>query len=92
MLLDGDDALIGKQVFGLYNAIYQRTESTLVYSNYISILFNAKGLIGDSSIRVAPQLLEHPENIRAQHIFFTSHLLSFYVDMFRKIKKEDLTY
>ncbi len=54
MLLDGDDALIGKQVLALYNAIYQRTESTLVYSNYISILFNSKGLIGDSSIRVPP--------------------------------------
>ncbi len=40
MLVDGDDALVGRQVFGLFNAIYQRTESALVYSNYLHVMFN----------------------------------------------------
>lgn len=40
MLVDGDDALIGRQVFSLYNAIYQRTESALVYSNYLEVMYN----------------------------------------------------
>jgi hypothetical protein len=30
--------------------------------------------------------------VRNEHAFFTSHLLTFYVDLFRKINKSDLTY
>lgn len=56
MLIDGDDALVGRQVFGLFNAIYQRTESALIYSNYIHVMFNEKGLIGASS-RPIPTML-----------------------------------
>ncbi len=35
MTIDGSNELIGKQVLKLYNTIYRRTNSLVVYSNSI---------------------------------------------------------
>lgn len=86
MLIDGDDAFIGRQVLGLYNAIYHRTGSAFVYSNYLHVMFNEKAVIGGSSRTIPPDLLLNG-GIRKMQAFYTSHLLTFYVDLFRKIKK-----
>ena len=64
MLVDGDDALVGRQVFALYNAIYQRTESAFVYSNYLHVMYNEKAIIGASSRPIPPQLLKRHGGIR----------------------------
>lgn len=92
MLVDGDDALVGRQVFGVFNAVYQRTESALVYSSYLHVMFNEKALVGASSRPIPITLTQRHGGIRNEKAFFTSHLLTFYVDLFRKIAKEDLTY
>ena len=39
-IVDGDDSLIGREILGLYNAVYQNSKSGLVYSNYLHIIFN----------------------------------------------------
>jgi hypothetical protein len=49
MLLDGDDSLLGTQVMGLFNAVYQKNRAGLVYSRYIVITSNDKAGIGGSS-------------------------------------------
>lgn len=49
MLLDGDDALLGRQVMGLFNAVYQKHKAGLVYSRYIVISNNDRAGIGGSS-------------------------------------------
>ena len=35
-IIDGDDELIGTQVFKLYNALYQEKKLYVLYSNYLS--------------------------------------------------------
>jgi hypothetical protein len=40
MIIDGDDELIGRQVFKLFSAVYQKKEALVVYSNYV--VFNSK--------------------------------------------------
>jgi hypothetical protein len=35
LIIDGDDELIGRQVFKLYNANYQRNNSLFVYANFV---------------------------------------------------------
>jgi hypothetical protein len=35
-IVDGDDELIGRQVFKLFNAIYQKGNLSSVYTNYIT--------------------------------------------------------
>jgi hypothetical protein len=34
-VVDGDDELVGKQVFKLFNAAYHKTKAFSIYSNYI---------------------------------------------------------
>ena len=36
ILIDGDDGLVGTQVFKLFNHFYQTTDSWFIYSNYIT--------------------------------------------------------
>jgi hypothetical protein len=45
VLVDGDDALIGRQVFSLLNAFYQREKPALVYTQ---LLFIYPSHIGNS--------------------------------------------
>ena len=35
MVADGDDELIGTQVYQVFNALYQQTQAYVLYSNYI---------------------------------------------------------
>lgn len=37
LVVDGDDELIGKQVFRLYNTLFQRTGAYFIYTNYLMI-------------------------------------------------------
>jgi hypothetical protein len=94
MIIDGDDALIGRQVLKLYNSVYQKTKSALVYSNYLHVNNNKDVQLGSSSQPIPMKMLlnDNIKEIRKSKGFFTSHLLSFYVELFRKIKVEDLTY
>ena len=50
MLLDGDDAFIGRQVMSLFNAVYQKNRAALVYSRYLVISTNDRAGIGGSSV------------------------------------------
>ena len=36
MVIDGDDFLLGKQVFKLFNAAFSSTNSWVVYSNFLT--------------------------------------------------------
>lgn len=37
IVVDGDDELIGRQVFKLYNSIFQKQGVWFVYSNFLTI-------------------------------------------------------
>lgn len=42
--IDGDDAIIGRQVFNLFNRLYNSNpEAWFVYSNFISVQGNSEG-------------------------------------------------
>jgi hypothetical protein len=36
MIIDGDDELIGTQILKLYNALFQKNDYWLVYTNFIT--------------------------------------------------------
>jgi hypothetical protein len=36
-MLDGDDSLIGRQVFSLLNAVYQKYKVALTYSQFLVV-------------------------------------------------------
>jgi hypothetical protein len=91
MLLDGDDAFLGRQVMALFNAVYQKNRAAIVYSRYFVVSNNDRGGIGGSSREIPHELLEK-DKFRAARGFFTSHLLTFYADLFWKIKPADLKY
>lgn len=90
VLVDGDDALIGRQVFALLNAFYQREKPALVYTQ---LLFVYSDHIGNSRNQpINTTIFETTGAWRKQYSFCTSHLKTFYVDLFRMIKKEDLQF
>ncbi len=37
VILDGDDALIGRQVFSVLNAVYQKEKIALTYGQYLTV-------------------------------------------------------
>lgn len=37
MIIDGDDYLLGKYVFKLFNAVFSSSDSWIVYSNFLTI-------------------------------------------------------
>ena len=45
-LIDGDDSLVGRKVFQLFNAVYQSKRSAVVYSNFLKILSNNRASFG----------------------------------------------
>lgn len=81
MLLDGDDSFLGRQVMSLFNAVYQKNKAGLVYSTYFVITGNNNAGIGGSS-REIPEAFLLPNKFREAKGFFTSHLLTFYADLF----------
>jgi hypothetical protein len=44
IIVDGDDELIGREVFRLYNALFQSTGSYFIYTNFMT----TRGSIGYS--------------------------------------------
>ena len=83
VIVDGDDELLGRQVFKLFNSVFQREQNWFVYSNFISFV----GTVGYSR--------SYNKDIRKDNKyrkagFVSSHLRAFYTQLFRLIKDEDL--
>ena len=91
MLLDGDDSFLGTQVISLFNAVYQIHQAGFVYSKYLTVSANRRFGMGGSSRKIPQQYLKDCR-FRSLHGFYTSHLMTFYVDLFLKIDKFDLSY
>ena len=75
--------MLGKQVFKLFNAIFQKEGSWFVYTNFLNI----RGSIGYS--RPFPAATIKNNKYRA-YPFVTSHLRAFYTQLFRNIRDKDL--
>jgi hypothetical protein len=84
IIVDGDDQLVGKQVFKLFNAVFQKEKAWFVYSNFID--FESRN-VGFS--RPFPERSIRTGNYRHE-MFYTSHLRAFYTSLFLKIKDRDL--
>ena len=83
MIVDGDDELIGRQVFKLYSAKFQADDLWFMYSNFLTV----SGRTGYS--RPFPEHII-AENKYRTYPFVTSHLRAFYTQLFLNIKEEDL--
>ena len=83
MIIDGDDELVGKQVFKHFNQIFQTQEVWVAYTNFISI----RGSIGYS--RPFSESTKERNSYRRSG-FVISHLRAFYTKLFTLIKEEDL--
>lgn len=85
MIVDGDDYLIGTQVFKLFNFQYQTKKLLAAYTNYLRINEPYYIKVGTSTAYTKDVMKKRI--FRKNHnIFRASHLRSFYVDLFRKIK------
>ena len=89
-IIDGDDSFLGRNVLSLYNAVYQKEKAAMAYSNFLTIHNNdrtERGFCHDID-----------EDMFEQNTFRNSwdlpgtHLMTFYSDLFKKIKISDLTY
>lgn len=83
IIADGDDELLGKQVFKLFNAVFQKERAWFVYTNFLNI----RGSIGYSRPFPAATI---KNNKYRTYPFVTSHLRAFYTQLFRNIKEPDL--
>lgn len=83
MIIDGDDQLIGNQVFKLFNAVLNKQKVWFAYSNFLDSNKN----VGFS--RPIPTSATEVRKVRGQ-LFVTSHLRAFYVSLFLRIKEKDL--
>lgn len=69
-----------------FNAVYQQHQAAVVYSQYITISNNKWSGYGGSSMEIPKDILSN-NLLRKSKIFFTSHLLTFYANLFKMIKK-----
>lgn len=83
MIVDGDDELIGKQVFKFFNAIFQSRNLWLVYSNFLTV----RGSLGYS--RAYSEYVIKGQKFRKAP-FTISHLRVFYTKLLTLINKKDL--
>ncbi len=83
-MVDGDDSLIGTNVLSLLNAVYQKEKPALLWSNFLCIFSNSQASLGFSRDYTEKQKID--KNFRALKGFISSHLKTFFVDVFRKIK------
>ena len=88
VMLDGDDSFIGTNVLSLLNALYQKKKVALMWNNFLQINENSRAMMGFS--RGLDDFENNFKSYRITHRFVSSHLKSFFVDLFKKIKKEDL--
>ena len=79
MVVDGDDRLVGKQVFKLYNTLFQKNNYWLVYTNFITLT----GRMGYS--RPYPNYVIEKGSFRMKG-FSISHLRAFYTKLFTLTK------
>jgi hypothetical protein len=82
MIVDGDDELVGRQVFKLFSAVFQKNDLWFMYTNFLNL-----GSVGYS--RAFPQNVID-ENKYRTYPFVTSHLRGFYTQLFLNIKEDDL--
>ena len=87
-MLDGDDSFIGRQVLSLMNAVYQREKKAIIWTNFVSVFGNSQINMGFSRGYNQRQIESH--SYRKMKAFISSHLKTFFVDLFKKIKIEDL--
>lgn len=87
-MLDGDDSLIGVNVLSLLNAVYQKYKPALLWTNFVSIFNNNQVSMGFSHDYTEKQKTE--SSFRKMKGFISSHLKTFFVEMFKKIRTEDL--
>ena len=87
VLVDGDDMIIGRQVFALLNAYYQQNKPAIVYTQF---LFIRDGHIGNATNREIDVNTLVAGNWRKKRDFVSWHLKTFYTDLFRMIKQEDM--
>jgi hypothetical protein len=40
MIVDGDDELLGRQVFRFFNAMFQKKKAFFIYTNFITVAGN----------------------------------------------------
>ena len=83
MIVDGDDQIVGKQVFKLFNAIYQEQKLWIMYTNFIT----SRGSVGYS--RAYSDRIRKTSGYRKAG-FMISHFRSFYTKLFTLLKEEDL--
>jgi hypothetical protein len=84
VMLDGDDSFIGTHVLSFLNAVYQKRKLALMWNNFLQINDNSRAMMGFS--KDLEKFKNNYKSFRRSHIFVSSHLKSFYVDLFRKIK------
>lgn len=83
MIVDGDDELLGRQVFKLFNAKFQANNLYFMYTNFLSMA----GKAGYS--RPFPRRIIEQNSYR-KYPFVTSHLRAFYTKLFLNIRDFDL--
>ena len=73
--IDADDALIGRQVMKLMNALYQNSDNWLIYSNFAFETINKKIQLGFSK-PIEPKVIE-TNSYRTSSEWVTSHLRTY---------------
>ena len=89
IIVDGDDYLIGTQVFRFLNFQYQTEKLLASYTNYLRINSPYYLKVGTSA-SYSKIILEKRLFRNYATLFKASHLRSYYVDLFRKINPKDL--
>lgn len=88
IMLDADDSFIGTNVLSMLNALYQRKKVALMWNNFLQINTNSRATMGFS--RAMTDFGNNFKSYRITKRFVSTHLKSFYVDLFKKIKVSDL--
>ena len=78
IIVDGDDMLLGRQVFKLFSAVMQERDLWVMYTNFLT----PRGGIGYSREYSAP--IKKANNYRHAGFVF-SHLRAFYTRLFRLV-------
>lgn len=88
VMIDGDDSLIGTNALSVLNAVYQKEKVALLWTNFVCIFHNNQISMGFSRDYTEKQ--KKDSSFRKLRGFLSSHLKTFFVDIFKKIKIEDL--
>jgi len=84
-LIDGDDSLLGRKILQLYNAVYQKKKAAIVYSNFLKILTNNKTSFGFGT--EVTKGYYFGGKLRNDFALVGTHFMTFFSDLFKKIKK-----